>query len=161
MALPEYPNIPIEDYLTLDHNSANARYEYLDGELRMLAGGSVYHSIIAANITGILYGLLGNNSPCTVYNSDIRLQLSKSRYVYPNVTISCDQRDQEQGDTIQYPRIVIEVLSPSTEITDRIKKFAYYRECQSVQEYIMIDSQKISVEIYRREGKNGFSKRLG
>jgi Uma2 family endonuclease len=148
MALPEYPNIPIEDYLTLDHNSANARYEYLDGELRMLAGGSVYHSIIAANITGILYGLLGNNSPCTVYNSDIRLQLSKSRYVYPNVTISCDQRDQEQGDTIQYPRIVIEVLSPST-------------ECQSVQEYIMIDSQKISVEIYRREGKNGFSKRLG
>src|ERR1700686_2326626 len=151
MALPEYPHISIEDYLILDKNSADARYEYLDGELRMLAGGSVYHSIIAANISGIIYGLLGDNNPCTVYNSDIRLQLSKSRYVYPDVTISCDPRDQELGNTIHYPRVVIEILSPSTEVIDRIKKFAYYRACASIQEYVMIDSQQILVEVYRRK----------
>ena len=150
MALPEHPIMSIEDYLILDRNSKEARYEYLDGELRMLGGGSVYHSLIATNVTGILYGLL-RGKPCRIYNSDIRLQLSQSRYVYPDVTVSCDQRDQEPGDTIQYPRVVIEVLSPSTEVTDRIKKFAYYRECPTIQEYIMIDSQKILVEIYRRE----------
>lgn len=94
MALPEYPMISVEDYLMLDHNSKDARYEYLDGELRMLAGGSVYHPLIAANVTGLLYGHL-RGKPCRVYNSDIRLQLSQSRYVYPDVTVSCDQRDLE------------------------------------------------------------------
>ena len=50
MAVHKYPTIDIEDYLTLDQNSKNARYEYLDGELRMLAGGSTYHSAIIANL---------------------------------------------------------------------------------------------------------------
>lgn len=152
MALPEYPTISVEEYLALDDTSKEARYEYLDGELRMLAGSSVYHSIIATNVTGILYGLLRGKS-CRVYNSDVRLQLSPSRYVYLDVTVSCDQRDQEPGDTIRYPRVIFEILSPSTEVTDRIKKFAYYRACPTVQEYVMIDSQKILVEVYRREAE--------
>jgi Uma2 family endonuclease len=160
MALPEYPNIGVEDYLLLDNNSTESRYEYLDGELKMLAGGSTYHSIIAANVAGLLFGLLGD-SPCTVYNSDIRLQLSKSRYVYPDVTISCDPRDQELGNTIHHPRVVIEILSPSTEIIDRIKKFAYYRACASIQEYVMIDSQQILVEVYRRKDKGWFLTTFG
>ena len=150
MALPEYPVIDVEDYLLLDRNSKEKRYEYLDGELRMLAGGSTYHSRIIANLTGILYSALRGSS-CRLYNSDIRLQLSASRYVYPDVTVSCDRRDQELSDMIQYPRLIVEVLSPSTEIIDRIKKFAYYRECPTVQEYVMVDSQSILIEIYRRE----------
>lgn len=160
MALPEYPMISVEDYLMLDHNSKDARYEYLDGELRMLAGGSVYHPLIAANVTGLLYGHL-RGKPCRVYNSDIRLQLSQSRYVYPDVTVSCDQRDLEPGDNIRYPRVIIEVLSPSAEVIDRIKKFTYYRECPTVQEYVMIDSQKIGVDIYRREEEGWMLQTLG
>jgi Uma2 family endonuclease len=160
MALPEYPIMSVEDYLILDQNSKDARYEYLEGELRMLAGGSVYHSIIATNITGLLYGAL-RGGPCRAYNSDVRLQLSQSRYVYPDVTVSCDQRDQEQGDTIHSPRLVVEVLSPSTEVTDRIKKLTYYRECPTIQEYVMIDSQRILVEIYRREEEGWMVQILG
>lgn len=98
---------------------------------------------------------------CRAYNSDIRLQLSPTRYVYPDVTVSYDQRDQEQGNTIHYPRLVIEVLSPSTEVTDRIKKLIYYRECPTIQEYIMIDSQRILVEIYRREEEGWMVQTLG
>ena len=150
MALPEYPVIDVEDYLLLDRNSKEKRYEYLDGELRMLAGGSTYHSRIIANLTGILYSALRGSS-CHLYNSDIRLQLSASRYVYPDITVSCDRRDEELSDMIKYPRLIVEVLSPSTEIIDRIKKFAYYRECPTVQEYMMVDSQSILLEIYRRE----------
>jgi Uma2 family endonuclease len=137
--------------MLLDRHSEEKRYEYLDGELRMLAGGSNYHSRIIANLTGILYGLL-KDGPCNIYNSDIRLQLSESRYVHPDVTVSCDQRDNELDDMIRYPRLVIEVLSPSTEAVDRGKKFIYYQECSSIQEYMLVDSQSIRIEVYQREG---------
>ena len=150
MALPQHPYIDIEDYLVLDQNSKNARYEYLDGELRMLAGGSTYHSAIIANLTAIL-GRSLENGPCWVYNSDIRLKLSEARYVYPDVSVSCDQRDKELDDTIRYPCLVIEVLSPSTEAIDRGKKFIYYLESQVIQEYMMVDSQSIRIEVYHRE----------
>jgi len=150
MALPQHPYIDIEDYLVLDQNSKNARYEYLDGELRMLAGGSTYHSAIIANLTAIL-GRSLENGPCWVYNSDIRLKLSEARYVYPDVSVSCDQRDKELDDTIRYPCMVIEVLSPSTEAIDRGKKFIYYLESQVIQEYMMVDSQSIRIEVYHRE----------
>jgi len=150
MALPQHPFIDVEDYLILDQNSKNARYEYLDGELRMLAGGSTYHSAIIANLTANL-GRALENGPCWVYNSDIRVQLSESRYVYPDVSVSCDQRDKELDDTIHYPCMVIEVLSPSTEATDRGKKFIYYLESQALQEYVMVDSQSVRVEVYHRE----------
>ena len=150
MALPKYPIMDVEDYLTLDRNSKNARYEYLNGELRMLAGGSTYHSMIKANLT-IALGQLINESPCYVYNSDIRLQLSESRHVYPDITVSCDQRDQKLDDMIRNPHMVVEVLSPTTENTDRGKKFIYYQDCPTIQEYLMVDSESIRIEVYHRE----------
>ena len=147
---PEYPLIDVEEYLLLDRHSEEKRYEYLDGELRMLAGGSTYHSRIIANLTGILYGLL-KGGPCNIYNTDIRLQLSESRYVHPDVTVSCDERDNELDDMIRYPRLIIEVLSPSTEAVDRGKKFISYQECATLQEYLMVDSQSIRIEVYQRD----------
>jgi Uma2 family endonuclease len=153
MALPEYPMISVEDYLTLDRNSKEKRYEYFDGELRMPAGGSTYHSTIMINVTSILHGLL-RGSNCRVHGSDMRVQLSKTRYVLPDATVTCDQRDQEFSDILRYPKVVIEVLSPSTEATDRGKKFTLYRECPTVQEYMMVDSQSMQAEVYHRnEGK--------
>ena len=153
MALPEYPMISVEDYLTLDRNSKEKRYEYFDGELRMLAGGSTYHSTIMINVTSLLHGLL-RGSNCRVHGSDMRVQLSKTRYVFPDATVTCDQRDHEFGDILRYPKVVIEVLSPSTEATDRGKKFTLYRECPTVQEYMMVNTQDMQVEVYHRnEGK--------
>ena len=150
MALPKYPIMDVEDYLILDRNSKNARYEYLDGDLRMLAGGSTYHSAIIANLT-ITIGRFLENSPCCVYNSDIRLQLSESRYFHPDVTVSCDEHDQELDDMIHSPCLVIEVLSPTTEVNDRGEKFSYYQECPTIQDYVLVDSQSIRIEVYHRE----------
>jgi Uma2 family endonuclease len=151
MAQREYPNITIDDYLTLDQNSQNARYEYLEGELRMLAGGSANHSIITTNLTGMLYGLL-KDGPCLVLNNDMKLQLSESRYVYPDITITCDPRDQAPEDEMtHFPSVVVEVLSPSTVSVDRGKKLLYYQAHQTIQAYLLVDSQSILIEAYQRE----------
>jgi Uma2 family endonuclease len=151
MAQGEYPNITIDDYLTLDQNSQNARYEYLEGELRMLAGGSANHSIITTNLTGMVYGLL-KDRPCLVLNNDMKLQLSESRYVYPDITMTCDPRDQAPEDEMtHFPSVVVEVLSPSTVSVDRGKKLLYYQAHQTIQAYLLVDSQSILIEAYQRE----------
>ena len=150
MAQHKYTIMDVEDYLILNRNSKNIRYEYLDGEIRMLAGGSPDHAIIIANLTAAIKGPL-RGSQCRVYNCDVQLQLSEKRYVYPDITVSCDQRDRNQKETIHYPRVVVEVLSPTTEATDRGRKAAYYRACPTIQEYMMVDSEEIFVEVHRRE----------
>ncbi len=150
MAQRKYPLMSVEDYLVLNRNSKDIRYEYLDGEIHMLAGGSPDHSIIIANLTATIKGPL-KGSQCRVYNSDVQLKLSEKRYVFPDITVSCDERDRNQKETIRYPRLVVEVLSPTTEATDRGKKAAYYRACPTIQEYIMVDSEEVFVEVHRRE----------
>jgi Uma2 family endonuclease len=151
MAQREYPNITIDDYLDLDQNSQDARYEYLAGELRMLAGGSANHSTITTNLTSILHRLV-EKGPCKVYNSDMKLQLSESRYVYPDITVTCDPRDQAPEDEMtHFPSVVVEVLSPSTVSVDRGKKLLYYQAHQTIQAYLLVDSQSILVEAYQRE----------
>lgn len=150
MAQRKYLVMSVEDYLVLNRSSKDTRYEYLEGELRMLAGGSPDHSIIIANLTAAIKGPL-KGSQCRVYNSDVQLKLSEKRYVFPDITISCDERDRNQKEMIHYPRVVIEVLSPTTEATDRGKKAAYYRACPSVQEYVMVDSEEVFIEVHRRE----------
>jgi len=150
MAQRKYPFMSVEDYLVLNRTSKDTRYEYLEGEIHMLAGGSPDHSIIIANLTATIKGPL-KGSQCRVYNSDVQLKLSEKRYVFPDITISCDERDRNQKETIRYPRVVVEVLSPTTEATDRGKKAAYYRACPTIQEYVMVDSEEIFIEVHRRE----------
>ena len=121
MAQRKYPVMNVEDYLILNRNSKDIRYEYLDGDVRMLAGGSPYNSIIIANLTATIKGPL-KGSQCRVYNSDVQLKLSEKRYVFPDIKVSCNERDRNQKETIRYPLVVVEVLSPTTEATDRGKK---------------------------------------
>ena len=148
---PQFPRIDVEDYLTLDTTSKTAKYEYLEGQVTMLAGGSNNHALIAANVIGIFRNAF-RKSPCRVYSSDVRVKLSEEKYVHPDVTVSCDERDDEKSDDIEYPRLLVEVLSPSTEDVDRGRKLRYYRACSSVQEYLMIDSRKQWVEVNYRKG---------
>ena len=143
----------VEDYLALDRASTEGRYEYIDGLAYLLAGGTADHSIITLNIMDAIHSFL-RDSPCRIYNSDLRVRLSKSHYVYPDASVSCDPRDRGQVDTIQYPRLAVEVLSPSTEGYDRGRKFGYYRACPTLQEYVLVDSQRQAVEVYRRETDN-------
>ncbi|MDQ2714957.1 MAG: Uma2 family endonuclease [Chloroflexota bacterium] len=150
MALPNHPWMSVEDYLTLDRSSFETRYEYIDGYMTMLAGGTLDHATIGANIISTLRRLLRGSS-CRVFTSDARVRLSRTRYVYPDASVSCNEQDRGQSDIVQFPRLIVEVLSPSTEGYDRGRKFGYYRECPSIQAYLLIDAQRAMVEVYRRE----------
>lgn len=156
MALHNRSTISVEEYLQLDRNSLDVRYEYIDGYIRMLAGGSADHSTIAMNIVALLRGLLKAKG-CRVYNSDMRVQLAEERYVFPDATVTCDMRDRGKTDIIHSPRVVVEVLSPSTESYDRGRKFNYYRECPTIQEYVIVNTAYPAVEVCRREKQNLWS----
>ncbi len=149
-ALPRRSTMSVEEYLQLDRSSIDTRYEYIDGHVIMMAGGTLDHATISANIIGALRNLL-RGSPCRVFTTDARVRLSETRYVYPDVSVSCDTQDRGRVDIVQFPRLAVEVLSPSTEATDRGRKLAYYRQCPTVQEYMLVNYQYPSVELYRRE----------
>jgi Uma2 family endonuclease len=152
-ALPNRPLMSVEEYLQLERSSTDTRYEYIDGHVRMLAGGSADHSTISLNMAGILRRLL-HDSPCRVYNSDLKVRLSEKRYVLPDVFVSCDERDRGRIDTVHFPRLIIEVLSPSTEAHDRGRKLSFYRACATIQEYVLVDSLRPAIEVYRRAENN-------
>ena len=144
----------VEEYLELDRNSLDARYEYIDGVVTMLAGGTTNHSRISVNMVSLLQATL-RGSPCEVFNSDLRVSISSTRYVLPDASVSCDPHDLEgENDIIYSPRVIVEVLSPSTEATDRGKKFRYYQSCPSIQEYVLISTQEQAVDVYRRASNN-------
>jgi Uma2 family endonuclease len=157
MALPEYLFMSVEDYLALDNSSQDARYEYLDGEVRMLAGGSTYHSALISRLGAVLERALENSS-CWTYNSDIRLELSESYYVYPDLSVSCDESDHMLDNSILHPCMVVEVLSPSTEAIDTGEKLRAYLTHPTVQEYVIVDSLSIWIEVYHRE-EDGWKRR--
>jgi Uma2 family endonuclease len=150
IAKPNRFYMTVEEYLELERSSPDVRYEYIDGVVTMLAGGTANHSRICVNFGSQLYNALRSRS-CQVFNSDLKVSVSATRYVFPDLSVSCDQRDlEEKGDIIHHPCVVIEVLSPHTEANDRRQKFAYYRACPSVQEYILVSTDEQSVDVYRR-----------
>lgn len=153
MALQHHPSMTVEEYLQLDRQSTEAKYEYIDGHAYVLAGGTPNHAKISGNIVTAFNNLLAHRS-CGVYTSDARVRLSETRFVYPDITVSCDGRDQTQEETIHYPKVVVEVLSPGTERYDRGKKFKYYQQCPSIQEYMLVDMQRQWIEVFKRERSN-------
>lgn len=152
MALPHLSKMSVEEYLQLLRNNPDARYEYIDGWVYALAGGTLDHARIAFNVARALDDSL--QSGCQAFTSDASLRLSTNRYVFPDVTVSCDERDRGKATEILYPQVIVEVLSPGTMNYDRGKKFLYYRECPTLQEYVIIYTEYQAVEVFKRERQN-------
>lgn len=144
----------LEEYLTLVEHDPEHAYEYLDGRVYMMTGGSPDHSIIGSNLNGLLQAFLRGRR-CIVYTLDVYVQLSEQYRVCLDVMVSCDPRDRGAQDVIRYPCLAAEVLSPITEARDRGQKSLQYRACPSMQEYLLISAEFPLVEVFRRE-KQGF-----
>ena len=138
----------VEEWRDLLERS-DIKYEYHDGWLVAMAGGTADHSTIAINVIEDLRRALGAQ-PCRVYNSDLAVRLSPSEFRFADAVISCDERDRGRVTEVQAPRVVIEVLSDSTEREDRTDKFALYRACPTVEEYVLIATRYQAIEVYRR-----------
>ena len=152
MASERTPTMSVEEYFELEENNPDTRYEYIDGDVYMMSGGSANHATIGGNIYALLKSLL-RGGPCRVYNSDMKVLVSEKRYFHPDVTVTCDPRDRGTANFIQSPCLVIEVLSPSTEAYDRGRKLQCYLACPSIEEYVLVDIRSMRIEIYRKEQK--------
>ena len=154
ITIPQQPEkMTIEEYLEWE-SQQDVRYEYVNGEVFAMTGGTIPHNDIALNLYRSLYPHLRSRG-CRANVSDVKVQVSpKSPYYYPDVIVSCDAQDLNARKFIQNPTLIAEVLSPGTSAKDRGEKFTYYLTIPTLQEYILIDSEKISVECYSRgEGR--------
>lgn len=125
------------------------KYEYINGEVLAMTGGTLSHNSIAINLTSALKNHLRGKG-CKVFMADAKLGVSQNGpFHYPDVMVSCDMRDQRSRQIIYYPTLIIEVLSPGTEAFDRGKKFRNYRQIETLKEYVLIESERINVESYR------------
>ncbi len=142
--------VTVEEWRALERAS-DAKHEYIDGQLYLMAGGSRAHATIALNVASALRAML-RGGPCTVYNSDIASRLSASRFVYPDVVVTCEECDAPiyEETEISSPRLAMEILSESTEGRDRGAKFGYYRDCPTMQEYVLVNMRERAVEVHRR-----------
>ncbi|MBW4562277.1 MAG: Uma2 family endonuclease [Mojavia pulchra JT2-VF2] len=148
VAISQQPQkMTIEEYLAWEPQQ-DLRYEYVNGEVFAMTGGTIPHNDIALNLYTALRPHLRARG-CRVNVSDVKVQVTPtSPYYYPDVVVSCDPQDLNALKFIQNPRIIAEVLSPSTSSKDRGEKFTNYLKMPSLQEYLLIDSETISVERY-------------
>jgi Uma2 family endonuclease len=140
----------VEEYLESERHSA-IKHEYVDGHVYAMAGGTRAHGVIAVNVTALLRSHV-RSGPCRVYNSDVKVQLTETRYVCPDVSVGCDERDRtnDDEDIVRYPTVAVEVLSSGTEAYDRGAKFALYRSSETLREYVLVSTDRVAVECYRR-----------
>ncbi len=149
MGLPKLkPKISAQDYLEGEKIS-QIKHEYLDGEVYEMAGTSIRHNRIIRNLLSRLNEKL-DGSDCETFFVDIKVYVKKlNRYYYPDLLVVCGEINQNEHFT-NSPLIIIEILSPSTALTDRREKMFAYKEIESLVEYILIEQNKIYAEIYRR-----------
>lgn len=126
------------------------RHELIDGRVYAMSGGTRNHSAIAVNfLLSIKSHLRG--SKCSVFNSDLKVSILNTRnYTYPDLSITCDDRDRENAFYITYPCLIVEVLSDSTEAYDRGKKFEKYRRNPNLVDYVLASSEETAIDLYHK-----------
>jgi Uma2 family endonuclease len=157
----------VEDYLKIDRESAE-RYEYLDGEIFLMAGESVRHGDISVNLIGELRSEL-KGKDCRVLAKDTKTksggfafkigQSRKGMFSYPDLVVICSepQFNDEFKDIVLNPKVIIEVLSESTELFDRTDKFYRYRMFnETLTDYILVSQDKPLVEHLVRQDDNNW-----
>ena len=144
-----------EEYLAQER-SAEFKSEYYHGEIYAMAGASREHNQISSNITASLAIQL-LEKPCSVYANDMKVWIDKvHKYTYPDVLVACEPQlfEDEHSDVLLNPKIIIEILSDSTESYDRGLKFFHYQRIESLCEYLLISQKFCHVEKYQRQADN-------
>jgi Uma2 family endonuclease len=154
-AKEQFPFMTPEEYFAWEEQQL-CRHEYIDGEVYAMSGGTINHSEIALNFGSLLKNHL-RGSGCKTLNSDARVSIvNANRYLYPDVSVTCDERDKRTDRYITHPCLIIEVLSDSTEAYDRGDKFVMYRHNPILQDYVLVSSHQVAVDIYRKNDRGNW-----
>lgn len=149
-AIAYRPLITVEDYLAGEPLS-EVKHEYVAGEVFAMAGASEEHIELAGNFYIALRAHL-KNGPCKAFISDMKVRLRiglKDLFYYPDLLVACDPSDSDRFYK-RFPKLIVEVLSPSTERTDRLEKFEHYITSASLEEYVLVYQDRMQVTIFRR-----------
>jgi len=144
-----------EEYLKLER-AAEIKSEYFNGEIFAMSGASVNHNIIAGNIFANLHAKLKNNK-CKPFTSDMRINVSDNGlFTYPDISVICGEIKflDDETDTVTNPKVIFEVLSRSTQNYDRGGKFKLYRDINSLEEYILVSQDTVTIEHFIRQKDN-------
>ena len=136
-------------------NRQSARHEFYRGEVFAMVGARRVHGIVALNVATALKSRLKGN-PCMVFIENMKLRVADDALFYPDVFVTCDARDLRTEMVFGHPTLIVEVLSESTQAFDRGAKFAAYRSLASLREYLLIDPDLRTVELFRRNAAGLF-----
>lgn len=149
-----------EQYLEIERGN-DFRSEYYDGQMFAMAGGSLRHAFLITRLARILGNALAKG-PCEVVTSELLVRSSKTGpFMYPDVVVVCGEPKvaDEHQDVLLNPTMVVEVLSKSTQSHDRGQKFLYYRQIESLKEYILVSQAETRVEAFFRQADGEWSLR--
>jgi len=157
--------LTFEEYIKIEQEN-DQKYEYHDGFIVAMAGGTMNHARICGNVYGKIWSLLDSKyGECDIFNSDTKLGLEdKNKYLYPDAMIVCGETEgaKHQNHALTNPKVIIEVLSKSTQDYDKEDKFSLYKQIQSLEYYVLIAQNKPQIEMYRKmrtEKQNGRDKK--
>nr|WP_081705130.1 Uma2 family endonuclease [Gloeobacter kilaueensis] len=148
---PRPPYFSAKEYLQIEAQSP-IKHEYIDGRLYAMVGVSEAHNLIAGNLITLLRNHL-RGSGCRVFFSGMKVRIeARNRFYYPDVLVTWDERDRDR-DTLhfkRFPKLIVEILSDSTEAFDRGDKFEDYQSLESLREYVLVSSKRPLVQCFRR-----------
>ncbi len=149
-AVEKPPFLTVEEYLEGEQQS-EVRHEYIGGLVYAMAGTSDEHNFIVTNCLAALHAhLRGKTCRIFVLDAKVRLQANADDiFYYPDLMVACDPRDTDRFFK-RYPRVLLEVLSESTERIDRREKFLSYTQIETLEEYILVAQDKMEVTLFRR-----------
>lgn len=144
------------EYVALEETSSN-KHEFLDGVVYAMAGGSPDHAAVAGNVIRLL-GVALQDRRCRVYTSDLRIRVRETGLgTYPDTSVICDRVELDpedpKGHTALNPRLLVEVLGPSTEGYDRGDKLAHYKRIESLHEVMLVAHDERRIDLWRRSGQ--------
>jgi Uma2 family endonuclease len=146
--------LSVEDYLAGERD-VDVRHEYVDGQVYAMAGASDRHNRIAGNIFSRLNDHLVDDE-CEPFISDMKIKVSPVLYYYPDVVVTCDEPGGDPYFRTE-PRLIVEVISPTTERIDRTEKLHAYRRIESLLEYVLVAQDAPYVEVHRRGADGGWT----
>ena len=143
-----------EEYLEIERVSP-IKHEYVQGQILAMAGASKAHVIIMGNLSALMVNHL-RGAGCISYAADMKVRLPElNLFYYPDLTVTCDDRDRVSDENfILHPKLIIEVLSDSTEAFDRGDKFSDYKSIPELEEYALVHQKQVLVERFQRKSDN-------